>query len=240
MIIRYCWLLLFCAASFRASFGQPAVSQNDQYRQISRLMAQQNYERAIAESKTLIEQSPNYYNAYVGLVIASNQADQLEQTRGWLESLLARGQSQPMAYVGLALIREVKGDFAGAIENYLKCLRELPDDGRVAALMATDYVNQKKGEEGETFFKSLLTTQPDSVAGHYGLGVLYLHVGTPQGGTDRTRSSHSPATREHFCLLLQGICAGVRRPVMLKQSRRSKAVCAFWKQVLTTDYIELC
>ena len=172
-IIRYSLLLLFCAVSFRASFAQPAVSPNDQYRQISRLMAQQNYERAIAESKTLIEQSPNYHNAYVGLVIASREADQLEQTRSWLESLLTRGQSQLMAYVGLALIREVKGDFAGAIENYLKCLHELPGDGRVAALLSSAYVRQKKSEEGEAFFKALLTTQPDSVAGHYGLGVLY-------------------------------------------------------------------
>lgn len=177
LIIRYCCLLLFCVGPFRAAAGQPAVSPNDQYRQISQLMAQQKYEQAIAESKTLIEQSPNYYNAYVGLVLASSEAGQLDQTRSWLESLLARAQPQPLAYIGLALIRQVKGDYAGAIENYLKCLRALPDDDRVAVMMANDYANQKKGDEGETFFKSLLTAHPDSVVGHHGLGVLYSLLG---------------------------------------------------------------
>ena len=138
-------------------------------------MAQQDYERAIAESKALIETSPNYYNAYIRLVLASSEADQLDQTRVWLESLLAH--PQPLAYIGLALIRQVKGDYAGAIENYLKCLRELADDDRVAVMMAHDYVNQKKGEDGETFFKSLLIARPDSVVGHHGLGVLYMLLG---------------------------------------------------------------
>ena len=177
LLIRYCCLLLFCIGPFHAAFGQPAVSPNDQYRQISRLMAQQNYEQAIAESKALIEQSPNYHNAYFVLVWASSEAGQLDQTRVWLESLLGRAPPQPRAYIGLAHIREVKRDFGGAIENYLKCLRELPDEDRVAAMMAVDYVNQKKGEEAETFFKQLLTERPDSVAAHHGLGVLYLHLG---------------------------------------------------------------
>ena len=177
IIIRCCWLVVLCACSFGVSLGQPAVTPNDQYRQISRLMAQQNYQQAIAESKALIEQSPNYYNAYRALVLASSEAGQLEQTRGWLESLLVRAQPQPLAYLGLALINQVKGDYAASIENYVKCLRELPDDGRAAAMMTDDYVNLKKLEDGVNFFKSLLATRPDSVAGHHGLGVLYLHLG---------------------------------------------------------------
>jgi CHAT domain-containing protein/Tfp pilus assembly protein PilF len=176
-MIRSGWLLLFCFVLFRASSGQTVrgspSSPNEQYRQISRLIAQQNYEQAIAESKALIEQSPNHHNAYLGLVLASSEAGQLAPTRAWLESLLARTPPQPMAYVGLALIGELKRDYAGAVENYQKCLRELPDDDRVAVMMVNDYVNQKKGAEAETYFKSLLAARSDSVAGHHGLGVLY-------------------------------------------------------------------
>lgn len=175
-MIRLCCLVLSCTALFRVSAGQTtsgSPSPNEQYRQISQLLAQQNYEQAIAESKALIEQSPNYHNAYLGLVLASSEAGKLEPTRAWLESLLARTPPQPMAYVGLALISEVKRDYSGAVENYHKCLRELPDDTRVAEMMVNDYVNQDKGAEAEAFFKSLLAARSDSVAGHHGLGVLY-------------------------------------------------------------------
>ena len=180
MMICSCWLLLFCAAFVRASLGQTTSSSpapNDQYRQISRLVRQQNHEQAIAESKALIEQSPNYHNAYSGLVLASNEAGQLEPTRAWLESLLARTPPQPMAYVGLGMICEVKRDYSGAVENYQKCLRELPDDDRVAEMMVFDYLILKTGSDAETYFKLLLAAHPDSVAGHHGLGVLYIALG---------------------------------------------------------------
>lgn len=172
-----CWLILLWAF-YSPTFGQPAPSLNDRYRQISRLMAQQNYEGAIAESKSLIEESPGYYNAYLVLVRSASEAGQLDQTHAWLESLLAR--AHPQAYVGLALVREVKSDFAGAIENYLKCLRELPDHDRVAVMLATNYVSAKRVSEAETFFKSLLTTNANSVSAHHGLGVLYAFAGRRQ------------------------------------------------------------
>ena len=139
-------------------------------------MAQRNYPQAVAESKALIERSPNYHNFYFGLALASSEAGQSESTREWLESLLARTPPQPMAYLGLALVRQFQRDYLGAVENYQKYLRAIPDDDRVAELLAITYVIQKKGPEGETYFKSLLASQPDSVAGHLGLGVLYTRL----------------------------------------------------------------
>lgn len=136
-------------------------------------MAQRNYEQAIAESKALIERSPNYHNAYFGLAEASSEAGQLDATRLWLASLLARTPPQEMAYFGLGLVRQFQRDYAGAVENYQKSLRAFPDDERAAEMLATAYNAQKKGAEGETYFKSLLASQPNSATGHQGLGILY-------------------------------------------------------------------
>jgi CHAT domain-containing protein/Flp pilus assembly protein TadD len=136
-------------------------------------MAQRNYEQAIAESKALIERSPDYHNAYFGLAESSSEAGQLEVTRVWLESLLARTPPLEMAYFGLGLVRQFQRDYAGAVENYQKALRAAPDDERAAEMLAIAYNAQKKGSEAETYFKSLLASQPNSVTGHQGLGVLY-------------------------------------------------------------------
>lgn len=170
------WPVLFCLLFLRVSLGQttsPLPSPNEHYRHVSRLMAQRNYEQAITESKALIERSPNYHNAYMGLVQASSEAGQLESTRLWLESLLAHTPPQTMAYFGLGLVRHYQRDYAGAVENYKKQLLIVPDDDRAAEMLAITYVAQKKGSEGQTYFKSLLASQPNSVAGHHGLGVLY-------------------------------------------------------------------
>lgn len=107
-------------------------------------MAQRNYEQAIVESKALIERSPDYHNAYHGLAEASSEAGQLEATRVWLESLLARTPPQEMAYFGLGLVRQFQRDYAGAVENYQKSLRAAPDDERAAEMLAIAYNAQKK------------------------------------------------------------------------------------------------
>jgi CHAT domain-containing protein/Flp pilus assembly protein TadD len=136
-------------------------------------MAHQNYEQAVTESKALIEEFPDYHNGYMALSQASSEAGQVEPTRSWLKSLLARTPALPMAYVGLALLCNAEKDSPGAIEHYHNYLKQSPDDDRVAAMLAQDYFNQKKSTAAEAYFKSLLVAQPDSATGHQGLGVLY-------------------------------------------------------------------
>ena len=172
-INRSWWLVLFCLLFLRVAPAQTTSALNEQYRQVSRLMAQRNYEEAIADSKALIERSSNYHNAYSALAEASTEAGQADATRAWLESLLARTPPQTMAYFGLGLLRQFQRDYSGAVENYQKYLVVTPDDERAAEMLAIAYNSQKKVTEAEAYFKSLLASQPNSVVGHHGLGVLY-------------------------------------------------------------------
>ena len=88
-IKRSWWLVLLCLLILRVASAQTPSALNEQYRQVSRLMAERNYEEAVAESKALIERSPNYHNAYSALAEASTEAGQSDAAGAWLESLLA-------------------------------------------------------------------------------------------------------------------------------------------------------
>lgn len=168
----FLFITLFCHAVLSQTPSSSALP-NERYRQVSRLMAQQDFEHAIAESKALIEEFPGYYNGYLALSLAALEADQLEPTRAWLESLLTRSPERAMTQVGLALLCNARKDFAGAIPHYHNYLIQQPDDERVAAQLSRDYVSLKSPETGEAYFKSLVAERPDSAAGHQGLGVLY-------------------------------------------------------------------
>jgi CHAT domain-containing protein/Flp pilus assembly protein TadD len=172
------WLLL-TLTPYHASFGQTtsaSLSPNERYREVSRLMAQRKYEEAVTQSKALIEEFPNYHNGYFALAMAASEAGQLESARVWLESQLARIPARPMARVGLAHVSNARSDFSAAIEHYQNYLQLSPDDDRAAALLASEYHNQKKSVAGENYFKSLLAVRPYSATGHQGLGVLYTHL----------------------------------------------------------------
>jgi CHAT domain-containing protein/Tfp pilus assembly protein PilF len=139
-------------------------------------VAQDKYEQAIAESKVLLEAFPNYHNAYLTLALAAMESGQLDATRNWLELRLASVPTRPTAYVGLALLCNVKRDFGGAIENYLHYFNEVQRDDQVTELLASDYFFGKKGTDGEGYFKSRLTTESTRASGHLGLGVLYAFM----------------------------------------------------------------
>lgn len=177
--IRAAGLLLLILIACRDSFSQEKAvlaTPNDHYKQITRLLAQQSYELVIVECKTLIERSPYYLSAYITLAEAAAETGQLEDTRIWFESLLTRSSPHPMAYAGLAAIDEAKQKYASAVENYEKCLAQLPDAGAVAVRMAVDYHQLKQNAEGEAYFKSLIASR-DSAAGHHGLAWLYFLEG---------------------------------------------------------------
>lgn len=174
------FVLILILIAWRDSLSQDTAAlatPNDHYNQILRLLAQQNYEQVIVECKALIERSPNFYRAYLKLAEASAETGQLEQTRAWFDSLLARTPPHPMAYVGLAAIDEAKREYASAVENYQKCLVQLPDADAMAVRMAANYHRLKRYAEGEAYFKLLIAVPASSAAGHHGLAWLYTQQG---------------------------------------------------------------
>lgn len=170
-----CVLLLILIA-WRDSFSQENASPatpNEHYNKIIRLLGQSNYEQVIVECKALIEWAPNHYDAYATLAQAAAEIGELEQTRAWLESLLARMPPHPEAYAGLAAIDEAQKEYASAVENYQKGLMQLPDADAVAVKMARAYYLLEQNSKAETYFKSLIAARPDSAAGYQGLARLY-------------------------------------------------------------------
>ena len=208
-------VLMFIAC--RDSFSQQdpgLLTPNDHYNQILRLLAQPDYDQVIIECKALIERSPEFYRAYITLAEASTEAGQLEQTRAWFESLLARTPPHPMAYVGLAAILEAKRDYAGAIQNYQKCLVQLPDADVVAVMMAWDYYRLKQNAEGEAYFKSLIATRADNSAGRHGLAWLYNLTGR--------RAEALAEFQQLITLQPQNILAHVDKALTLVSDGRSR------------------
>src|SRR5262249_5515057 len=115
------------------------------------------------------------------------------------------------AYVGLALIGETKLDYAEAIDNFKKYLREFPDAERAALWMVDDYFSLKKTAEAESYFKSLIAAHAKSLAGHSGLGWLYVLLGHRADAVaelDRAiaLSPHDPLTYSYkaYALLADG------------------------------------
>lgn len=145
-------------------------SSTEQYHRIVRLISEKDYARAMVESQNLIERASGYEPIYGKLVLAANLAGRLDEARSWLESLTQRTPPNPWAYYAIALIDGEKKNPSSAIENYQKCLKELPDFDLPMLMLVSTYFSAGKGSEAEPYLKSLLETFPNSPTAHLGYG----------------------------------------------------------------------
>lgn len=168
----FCLLLVWCINSCIV-LGQTEVNPSsftEQYHRIVRLISERDYARAITESQDLIERAPGYEQVYGKFVLAANLAGQLDQARAWLYSLTQRNPPNPWAYYGIGRIDNEKNNYASAIENYQKCLSELPEFDLPMLFLVSAAFTGGKAAEIEAYLQSWLDAHPHSPTAHLGYG----------------------------------------------------------------------
>lgn len=175
-LFSHFWLICFFNVTVVFCQTSTDLTASDQYRRIGLLLRQKDYVQAIAESRSLIEQSPEFERAYEKLAQASTAADQLSESKAWLESLLQRSKPNPAAYFGLALISAEKNDNASTINNYRQYLRAVPHSELAIVSLVRKYFAADLKAEAEAYLKAGLAAHPDNPALHLGLGFYFIRI----------------------------------------------------------------
>lgn len=149
---------------------QPTVSQStaDRYLKILTALGNRDYARAIADSKALILDDPEFPLVYEKLVNAAQRGGDLEQAKVFFTSQLTSPANNLHAHFGLGLIAREKGEQAAAIEEYKQCLRAFPEFVPAYILLVDTFRAVNRLPEAEPFIQSL----PQVAASRYGLSYL--------------------------------------------------------------------
>jgi CHAT domain-containing protein/Tfp pilus assembly protein PilF len=156
------WLILtafLCLARLVAYAQQPVSTQTAQrHLAILAEIGKHEYTQALAESKALITDEPNFVAAYEKLVIASQRAGDLDQAQVFFTKQLASPLNNLRAHFGLGLISLERGDPATAIEEYKKCLLAFPEFLPAHTALIDASRDLDRLPEVEQFLKSLPQT----------------------------------------------------------------------------------
>jgi CHAT domain-containing protein/tetratricopeptide (TPR) repeat protein len=173
ILVRLFCLLFIWSINTSLSLCQTETnssSSTEQYHRIVRLISEKNYVQAITESQNLIERAPGYEQTYDKFVLASNLAGELDQARTWLDLLTQRTPPNPWAYYGIGLIDSEKKNYASAIDNYQKCLKDLPEFDLPMVFLVSAAFTGDKAVDIEAYLKSWLDAHPHSPTAHLGYG----------------------------------------------------------------------
>lgn len=160
-------VLLLFNGHFSAHAQQPPASTRtaDRYLNILNALGKKDYEKAIADSESLIRDDPAFPLVYEKLVNAAQRAGDPDRARIFFTSLTT---NNPRGHFGIGLIQSQQGELAAAIEQYRQCLQVVPDfvPAYIALVNAAGTLN--RFPEVELFIDSL----PPTASSRYGLSYL--------------------------------------------------------------------
>ncbi len=165
--------VLVLAADCLSQQSSVSTPTADRYLNILAALGKKDYGRAIADSKALIVDEPSFPLVYEKLVNAAQRGGDLEQAQMFFTSQLISPNTNLRARFGLGLIERVRGDQAGAIEQYRQCLQRLPDFVPAYIALVDTYRAFDRLPEVEPFIETLAQTTPS----RYGLSYLRYKQG---------------------------------------------------------------
>lgn len=173
-MLRPLRLILFfsLALSNTAAYGQDDVPTEEHYRQVVRLISAKRYDDSLATARHLIQLTEEHERVYYRVIQAARMKGNLEVAKEFFESLLP---ANPRGYYGLGLYFERKGNYAAAIENFRKCLDQLPDYHFPILPLISDSDKIDKLDEVEAYIRAMLATNPNSATAHMGMGYCLLY-----------------------------------------------------------------
>ena len=138
---------------------------------------QLQYSDALAAFDRVTQLRPDYADGYINLALTDIQWEKYAQARPYLENALALspGSARALYYLGLVERRAGNGD--AEIAAFKKVVEQYPMSIDARRELGISYYQNHRYEEARAQFEALQAIEPDDLAAHYNLAVIYRRLG---------------------------------------------------------------
>ncbi|HTZ48764.1 MAG TPA: tetratricopeptide repeat protein [Verrucomicrobiae bacterium] len=138
---------------------------------------QQQYSDAIDAFQQVVKLRPDYDDGYVNVGLTYLEWEKYAEARAPLETALALHPQYARALYYLALVERREGHPEAEVADLQKMVEQYPQsrDGRRELGIA--YYQQHRTDEAIAQFQALQAIDPDDLAAHYNLAILYRRKG---------------------------------------------------------------
>jgi tetratricopeptide (TPR) repeat protein len=135
------------------------------------------YEDALHAFEQVVKLRPDYKDGYINLGVTYLEWEKYAEARVPLEEALAIHPDDARALYYLALLERRQRHSEAEIADLQKVVAQFPQSRDARRELGISYYQQHRSEEAMQQFKALQQIDPDDVAAHYNLAVLYRRMG---------------------------------------------------------------
>ena len=137
---------------------------------------QLQYADAIHAFGEVVKLRPDYADGHINLGLTNIEWEKYSDARGSLEKALALNPENARALYYLALVERREGHFDAEIADLQGVVQQYPQSRDARRELGISYYQQHSYEEAIQQFAALQAIDPDDVAAHYNLSVLYRRM----------------------------------------------------------------
>jgi len=141
------------------------------------LLDAQQYEASVKAYEHVAKMRPDYADAQTNLGIAYIQWEKYDQALPYLNASLVLAKENARALYYRALVERNLGEVDEAIVDLKKVAEQFPRSRDAHRELGFSYYQLHKYAEARAEYENLQTIDPDDLAAHYNLAILYRRLG---------------------------------------------------------------
>lgn len=159
----------------------PAASDNQDWMRWNNLgigfLDQQQYSDAISAFEEVVKLRPDYEDGYVNVGLTNLEWEKYSQARAPLEKALQLHTGYARALYYLALVERREGHPEAEVADLQRVVEQYPQSRDARRELGIAYYQQHRTDDAVVQFEALQAIDPDDLAAHYNLAILYRRKG---------------------------------------------------------------
>ncbi|MGI4854888.1 MAG: tetratricopeptide repeat protein [Janthinobacterium lividum] len=147
------------------------------------LLDAQQYSSSVHAFERVAKLRPEYGDAFTNIGIANIQWEKYDEALPNLQHALALAPNNARALYYMALVQRNQGDVDGAIANLKKVAEQFPRSRDAHRELGFSYYQQRRYPDAQAEYETVQTIDPDDLAAHYNLAILYRRQGMKEKAT---------------------------------------------------------
>ncbi len=138
---------------------------------------QQQYADAVNAFAQVVKLRPDYADGYTNIALTNILWEKYGSARGSLEKALALGPDNARALYYMALVERRTGNSEAEVSDLEKVVAQYPKSSDARRELGKSYYRLNRLQDAKAQFETLQTIEPDDVAAHYNLSLIYARLG---------------------------------------------------------------
>ena len=147
------------------------------------LLDAQQYAASVGAFEHVAKLRPDYADAYTNMALVEIQWEQYEAAKPHLETALALAPNNARALYYRALVKRNAGDLDGAIDDLQLVAKAFPRSRDAHRELGFSFYQQHKYADARAEYEIVQSIDPDDLAAHYNLAILYRRLGMKDRAT---------------------------------------------------------